>query len=73
MIRLRPGERRSTVFSIFKVTSESKRNERAIRNYCKDGKLQTGMMLIFRQMPSCQQECEVSDRILFRVAPERAA
>ena len=33
----------------------SKCNERAIRNCCKDGKLQTRMMLIFRQMPSCQQ------------------
>ena len=30
-------------------------NERAIRNYCKDGKLQTGMMLISWQMPNCQQ------------------
>ena len=30
-------------------------NERAMRNYCKDGKLPAGMMLIFRQMPNCQQ------------------
>ena len=44
-----------------------KRNERTIRNYCKDGKLEAGMMLIFRQMPDCQQKCEVSNRILFRV------
>jgi predicted aminopeptidase len=28
-----------TVFSIFKVASERQRNERAIRNYCKDEKL----------------------------------
>ena len=34
-----------------------KRNERAIRNYRKDGRLQAGTMLIFRQMPNCQ-ECE---------------
>jgi hypothetical protein len=31
------------------------RNERAIRNYCKDGKLQAGRTLIFQQMPNCQQ------------------
>jgi len=30
-------------------------NERAMRNYCKDGKLPARMMLIFRQMPNCQQ------------------
>jgi hypothetical protein len=38
----------------------SSRNERAIRNYCKDGKLEAGMTLMFRQMPNCQQEFEVS-------------
>src|SRR6266404_1855983 len=37
----------------------AKRNERAISNYCKDGKLQAKMMLIFRHMPNCQHEsCE---------------
>jgi len=45
-----------------------KRNERAMRNNCKDGKLQAGMMLLSRQMPNCQREREVSNRILFRVA-----
>jgi hypothetical protein len=30
------------------------RNDRAIRDYRKGGKLETGMMLIFQQMPSCQ-------------------
>src|ERR1700687_4144602 len=34
----------------------AKRNERAISNYCKDGKLQAKMMLIFRHMPNCQHE-----------------
>src|SRR5713101_7875782 len=33
-----------------------KRNERAIRNYCKDGKLQAGTMLILQHMPNCQQK-----------------
>ena len=46
-----------TIFSFFKATlgGVAKRNERAIRNYCKDGKLQTGMMVILQQMPNCQQ------------------
>jgi len=48
--------RLSTIFSIFKVTSERhKRNERATRNDSKDGRLETWMMLIFRQMPNRQQ------------------
>jgi hypothetical protein len=33
-----------------------KRNGRAIHNYCKDGELQAGMMLIFQQMPNCQRK-----------------
>jgi hypothetical protein len=32
-----------------------RRNERAIRNYRKDGKLHAVMMLIFRQKPNRQQ------------------
>ena len=32
------------------------------RNYCKDGQLQTGMMLIFRQMPNCQQSPAKSEQ-----------
>jgi hypothetical protein len=60
--------RLSTVFSIFKVTSELMSNERAIRNYSKHEKIQAGMMLIFQQMPNCGQMCKVSNRILFRVA-----
>ena len=32
------------------------RNERAISNYCKGKKLQTGMMLTFRQMPNGEQK-----------------
>jgi hypothetical protein len=39
-----------------------KRNEWAIRKHCKDGKLQTGVMLIFQQMPIRQQKLEVSNR-----------
>jgi hypothetical protein len=31
-------------------------NERAIRKYCKGRKLQTGMMLTFRQMPNGEQK-----------------
>jgi len=31
-----------------------KRNERAIRNYCKDGRLQAGMMLILQHVLNCQ-------------------
>jgi len=30
-------------------------NERAVRNYCKGGKLPAGMMLSFRQKPNGQQ------------------
>ncbi len=44
-------------------------NERAMRNYCKDGKLQAGMMLIFRHMPNCQHSpAKAQQPILFCVA-----
>jgi hypothetical protein len=55
------------------------RNERAIRNYCEDGKLQTGMMLISWQMPNCQQSPLESEQpnlgprwLLKREEPPRA-
>jgi hypothetical protein len=66
----RPDSRAALVENLFYLQGHwnvsVKRNERATRNCRKDGKLQTGMMLIFRQMPSCQQTCEVSRQILFR-------
>jgi hypothetical protein len=60
-----PDGRAVPVDSFFYLQSHVgafKRNERAIRNCCKDKKLQTDMTLSFRQMPNRQQNPTKSEQ-----------
>jgi hypothetical protein len=65
-----PDGRAAPVDSLFYLQGHAtwaKRNERATRNYCKDRKLKMGMMLIFRQMPNCQQHARSAAEFCFAV------
>jgi hypothetical protein len=60
-----PDGRAAFVDSLFYLQGHVgafKRNERAIRNYCKDEKLEAGMMLIFQQKPNSQQSAAKSEQ-----------